>query len=319
MALRSFIPASLQTAQDFSPEYIMLCAENALHASPDFHDVLANHNSAYLSSGPHLQRRAGSGTEFWQYREYRDGDAAHTVDWRKSARSDTHYVREREWEKAQTVSLWLSNAPDMQFKHKKSAHSKYHYGAILTYIAAAKFLHAGERLSLLGSPIQNRQSAASLHELSAYLAHQDVTDKTTEQSALKTAQHSIPILLADFWDEPAALDKQLAALNAQNHTGLLIQIVDPAELSLPYKGRVLLDYIGEKSSDDLSTSKFTINKIENTRAEYCARIKDHCDAIAAVAAKQGYRSLCISTDTDFAEATRAIYTALAAHKQIKGR
>ncbi len=319
MALRSFIPASLKKAQDFTPEYIMLCAENALHASPDFHGVLANHNSTYLSGGPHLQRRAGSGTEFWQYREYREGDAAHTIDWRKSARSETHYVREREWEKAQTVSLWLSNAPDMQFKHKKSALSKYHYGAILTYIAAAKFLHGGERLSLLGSPIQNRQSAASLHELGAYLAHQDVTDKQTEQSALKTAQHSIPILLADFWDEPEQLNKQLAELNTQNHAGLLIQIVDPAELSLPYKGRVLLDSANTESRDQLNTSKFTINKIENIRAEYCTRVKDHCYMIARIAAKQGYRSLCISTDTDFAQATRAIYTALAAHKQIKGR
>ena len=54
--------------------------------------------------GLHGRRRAGSGENFWQYRRFVNGEPSHNVDWRRSARDDHLYVREREWEASHSRS-----------------------------------------------------------------------------------------------------------------------------------------------------------------------------------------------------------------------
>ncbi len=61
--------------------------------------------AATLILGEHGRRRAGQGETFWQYRRAEAGDPFTSIDWRRSARSDRLYVRQTEWEAAQTVSL----------------------------------------------------------------------------------------------------------------------------------------------------------------------------------------------------------------------
>src|SRR4029434_6602183 len=51
----------------------------------------------------HGRRRAGPGENFWQYRRFVSGEAAQNVDWRRSARDDHLYVRERVWEASHAI------------------------------------------------------------------------------------------------------------------------------------------------------------------------------------------------------------------------
>ena len=66
--------------------------------------------AASVAPGVHGRKQAGSGESFWQFRAAQPGDPHHTVDWRRSARSDQMFVREMEWEAAQTVSIWRDDA-----------------------------------------------------------------------------------------------------------------------------------------------------------------------------------------------------------------
>ena len=59
--------------------------------------------AATVIHGLHGRRRAGSGENFWQFRRFVSGEEARRIDWRRSARDDNLYVREREWEAAHTV------------------------------------------------------------------------------------------------------------------------------------------------------------------------------------------------------------------------
>src|SRR5580692_11962120 len=59
--------------------------------------------AATVLHGSHGRRRVGPGENFWQYRRFVSGEPASRVDWRRSARDDHLYVREREWEAAHTV------------------------------------------------------------------------------------------------------------------------------------------------------------------------------------------------------------------------
>ena len=68
--------------------------------------IAAERVAVTVAQGVHGRRRVGQGETFWQFRQYQPGDAASRIDWRESAKSQRLYIRETEWEAAQSVWLW---------------------------------------------------------------------------------------------------------------------------------------------------------------------------------------------------------------------
>ena len=77
--------------------------------------VQARHLAGSVLMGEHGRRRAGTGDDFWQYRPAQAGDSRRMIDHRRSAMGDVQYVREREWQIAQTVHLWVDTGASMRF------------------------------------------------------------------------------------------------------------------------------------------------------------------------------------------------------------
>ena len=86
--------------------------------------VEARHVAAQLQLGIHGRRRPGPGEEFWEFRPFIAGESAQRVDWRRSARDDKLFVREREWESASAHWLWLDLSPSMHFASKIAVRPK---------------------------------------------------------------------------------------------------------------------------------------------------------------------------------------------------
>src|SRR5215212_1459197 len=80
--------------------------------------------AASVIHGLHGRKRAGSGENFWQYRRFVWGEEARRVDWRRSARDDHLYVREREWEAAHTMWIWPDRSPSMAFSSSTQRETK---------------------------------------------------------------------------------------------------------------------------------------------------------------------------------------------------
>src|ERR1700687_1894375 len=80
--------------------------------------------AATVIHGLHRRRRAGPGENFCQYRRFMSGEPASNVDWRRSARDDHLYVREREWEASHTVWIWPDRSPSMVFASAMVTDSK---------------------------------------------------------------------------------------------------------------------------------------------------------------------------------------------------
>src|SRR5437764_1174296 len=80
--------------------------------------------AASVMHGVHGRRRAGTGENFWQFRPFTYGEPAQRIDWRRSARDDRLYVREREWEAAHTIFLWMDLSPSMAFMSSLARQSK---------------------------------------------------------------------------------------------------------------------------------------------------------------------------------------------------
>src|ERR1700682_3770939 len=89
--------------------------------------------AAPVIHGLHGRRRAGPGENFWQYRRFVSGEPASRVDWRRSARDDHLYVREREWEAAHTVWIWPDRSPSMMFVSPRVSDTKLDRALVMAF------------------------------------------------------------------------------------------------------------------------------------------------------------------------------------------
>src|ERR1700681_1422224 len=102
--------------------------------------------AATVNHGLHGRRRAGPGENFWQYRRFMDGEPANRVDWRRSARDDHLYVREREWEAAHTVWVWPDRSASMLFSSKLAEKPKLDRALVLAFALGELLVRGGERI-----------------------------------------------------------------------------------------------------------------------------------------------------------------------------
>src|SRR5437868_6638239 len=119
--------------------------------------VEADHLAASVSLGVHGRRRAGMGESFWQFRRYASPDSSSAIDWRQSAKSQHSFVREREWEAAQTVWFWRDASENMSFK--SGTVSKRARADLLLLALASLLVRGGERVGFTGmegSPASSR-------------------------------------------------------------------------------------------------------------------------------------------------------------------
>ena len=99
--------------------------------------VEADRVAATVVPGVHGRRRTGMGETFWQFRQYQAGDAATSIDWRQSARSRHLFVREQEWEAAESVWLWCDLSDSMAFRSGPRLPLKWERAVLLTLALAA--------------------------------------------------------------------------------------------------------------------------------------------------------------------------------------
>src|SRR6476660_5260577 len=87
--------------------------------------------AATVMHGVHGRKRAGVGETFWQFRPFVYGESTSRIDWRRSARDDRIYVREREWEAAHTVWIWCDRSASMGYVSSLALQPKVDRGLVL--------------------------------------------------------------------------------------------------------------------------------------------------------------------------------------------
>ena len=192
--------------------------------------------AANVIHGLHGRRRAGAGESFWQYRRFVSGEPAQRVDWRRSARDDHLYVREQEWEAAHTVWIWPDRSASMAFASRDARDSKLERALIVTFALAELLVDGGERVGIPGlvSPTASR---SIIDKMAQAMLHDDAARLSLPPSFVPSALSEV-VVLSDFWSPLSDIRTMLAGLSASGAHGTLIQIVDPAEETFPYSGRV---------------------------------------------------------------------------------
>jgi uncharacterized protein (DUF58 family) len=261
--------------------------------------VAAERVAATVMGGVHGRRRAGSGDAFWQFRPYVAGDDAARVDWRQSGKSDRLFVRETEWEAAQTVALWRDASPGMDWTGDPARPTKRNRAELLLLALASLLLRGGERVRLVGGG-RGMSGRSSLATLAARLGRLDgpPVDMTLPR-------HARAVLIGDFLGPLPALRDQLSGLASSGVVTTLLTVADPAEEALPYAGRVRFEGFG--TGDDAAL----VPRVEGIRALYQERLSAHRAGLAALAASLGMRVLTHRTDAPPGAALLAAWQALA--------
>jgi uncharacterized protein (DUF58 family) len=248
-----------------------------------------------VAHGVHGRRRAGPGETFWQFRTYEAQDAAQLIDWRRSASSDHLYVREREWEAAHTLWLWPDLSRSMAFRSHLATVTKRDRALVLMLAAAELLVRSGERVGLLGvtQPSGSRRAATRLAE--AIAAHAETPLLASGRpSHVRVSRFSGIVLLSDFLDPIDEIRASVEQLGATGASGHLVQILDPAEETLPYEGRT--EFL---SSEDSKT--WIADRAESLRARYQARLKAHREELMALAVRLGWSFMVHHTDRPAAD------------------
>ena len=104
----------------------------------------AEHLASTVMMGDHGRRRAGLGDTFWQFRPAEGHDETRDIDWRRSAMSDVQFVRQKEWQVAQTVVFWVDRAASMSFTSLKQGPTKAHRAAVIALATGCPVIPVGQ-------------------------------------------------------------------------------------------------------------------------------------------------------------------------------
>jgi uncharacterized protein (DUF58 family) len=248
--------------------------------------VEADHLAASVSLGVHGRRRAGIGESFWQFRRYASPDSSSAIDWRQSAKSQHIFVREREWEAAQTVWFWRDASANMSFKSgpKENSVTKRARADLLLLALASLLVRGGERVGFTGMEGAPASSRLALTRIGRAMF---ASGRSALPPLMPFARGNQLVWFSDFLDEEVF--DAMKKLSQRGVEGHLVRIVDPAEEDFPYSGRTRFE--SPRGEEDE-----IFGRAERVRSSYRARFTAHGERIAQAAAKLGWTCTVHRTD-----------------------
>ena len=167
---------------------------------------------------------------------------------------------------------------------------------VLTLALSELLVRGGERIALIGltRPSASRRTTSKLAEaIAANAGSPQMKDSLPPPE--KLSRFSGVILFGDFLDPADAIAERLNILAANGVSGHVVQILDPAEESLPYAGRT--EFVGLEGND-----RWVADRAESLRTDYRAALLAHRAKLEAATQRLGWSFLVHHTDRPAAEA-----------------
>jgi len=267
--------------------------------------VAAKRVANTVMHGTHGRRRRGPGDTFWQFRHYQPGDPAYAIDWRQSAKSSAVFIREKEWIAAQSIWLWRDASPSMAYASNRRLTEKVERADLLTLALAALLIQAGEHVALAGEGRPPAAGHGTLERMAAVLsrAAEAPADAANTPPIEPLPRYANIVLFSDFLGPMEELAATVGSYTARGVLGHLVQILDPAEESLPFAGRIRFEGMEAEGST-------LINRTENVRQDYRNRLQARRQQIIALAHHHGWSFTLHHTDRPAQEALLALYGAM---------
>ncbi len=268
----------------------------------------ARHIAGSVINGWHGRRKRGTGDNFWQFRPYAQGDMLSRIDWRRSARDDHTYMRDREWETAHTIWLWCDPSPSMLYQSRFSPVSKQHRALVLTLALAELFSRSGERIAYpdVLPPLLARNGAERL--ATALLQ----TGTLAAQPDLQPLQRfNELVLISDFLKPADILSAQLDQIARRGIRAHLIAVADPAEADFPFSGRT-------EFRDPVSGQILVAGRAQNYAEDYRRLYQAQREFLRETCTRFGWSFITSATDKPAAQALTTLHGFLGHHSSTGG-
>ncbi len=262
----------------------------------------ADHLAGTVLLGDHGRRRAGMGDDFWQYRPVQAGDSRRMIDWRRSARSDAQFVREREWQVAQNVQIWLDTAASMHFASGAEVPQKADRARVIALAAAILLTRSGERVGLTGALLPPRRGRAQILRLAEQFSQSGDMDYGTPE-ARQMIPHARALFISDFLGDLDSVKAALTKAADRGVRGALLQVLDPSEAAFPFSGRTIFESPGQ-------TLRHETLKAADLKTRYLERLAERKAALADLCRVTGWQFHTHHTDSSAQAALLWLYRAL---------
>ena len=263
--------------------------------------VAAREVAATVMHGVHGRKRAGVGETFWQFRPFVWGESTTRIDWRRSARDDRVYVREREWEAAHTVWVWMDRSPSMAYVSTLAMQPKVDRALVLGLALADLLVRGGERVGMPG--LTRALATRGIVERFAQVLIEDERRNGDNPAELPPAEALAPrtqaVLIGDFLSTPDDIRTTIHAIASRGALGHVVMIADPVEETFPFTGHT-------EFLDVDSSARLRVGEAESFRADYIARLAAHREAVREACLSRGWSFTVHRTDRPAAQALLAL-------------
>ena len=191
----------------------------------------------------------------------------------------------------------------MRFRSDAGWPDKQQRAAVLALAVAILLVRGGERIALLGSGLAPDQGRGALDRFTERLVRA-LEEDASLPPVEPLPRHARLVILGDLLSPLAEIERTVRDFAAMGVAGHLLQVVDPAELSLPWDGRVRFEGMEEEGG-------VVIGRVGNIREDYAGAMARHREGLGAIARALGWTVASHVTDQPPQTALLALHAALA--------
>lgn len=248
-------------------------------------------------AGRHVNRNRGHAQDFSEHRPYNPGDDLRSLDWKVFGRTDRLVVKQYEEQTNVQATLVMDTSSSMGFSHGGRV-NKLEYAKILASAIGYVVVSQSDAVGLL-SPSVRIPAAGRLGHLSRlFEALENLRphgvweiDRAVRDLEMSTRKRGFVAVFSDLMAEPERVLSSLRLLHARKNEVLVFQVLDPAELDLPFTGPVLFE--------DMEDGALLKTEPEAIRASYRSWVEAHLAAQSQAFRSLGVDYLLLTTDTPF--------------------
>ena len=192
-------------------------------------------------NGLHRSPNLGASMDFAEHRAYMPGDDLRRIDWRLFGRSDRYFVKEFEADTNTNLLLLLDVSASMGYG--SAGVSKLQYAKFLASCLGYFSSRQRDRVGLVtfANGIVNYVPPAAKHLpivlqtiARAAAEGRGSLDAALRQIAEHARRRQIVVIISDLYDEPDSVVRAVARLRNRGNDLIVLQVLDPAELDLPF-------------------------------------------------------------------------------------
>lgn len=268
--------------------------------------VAAERLATTVAQGMHGRRTVGPGVTFWQFRPFAAGDQVSAIDWRRSAKSDPLFVREREWEAAASVYFWRDPSASMDYcsghrRAKAPFPTKGERGDVLLLALALLLVRGEEQVAPLVPGARAMGGGGGIDRLANALAA--TLPNTAWPRAESLPRFAHVVIAGDFLAPVEEIEHGLKPFSDRGARLHIVEVLDPAEEDLPFRGRVL--FADPESGDDL-----LVNRVDAVKDEYRGRLLARRVVLSRIARATGGSHHLHLTDRPPEQTLMALFAAI---------